>query len=101
MNNPVNSRSNLRPHENPTYFEEANIRLVWNELSTRFGFPLKEWKKRFSDYCNQERVKNEIEGFYKFGNSVINPVLNEILCRKKGYPTFHNLFEYVVKKGGR
>jgi hypothetical protein len=80
-------------------FEEAYVRLVWSELHTRFGFPVHDWKKRFLNYCQQSRINDPVEGFYKFGNEVINPVLNEILCRKTGHPTFQKLVEYVAKKG--
>jgi hypothetical protein len=89
------------PPPGPTYFEEAYIRLIWSELHTRFGFPVDAWKKRFSQYCELSKIIDPIEGFYKFGNEVINPVLNEILCRKTGYPTFQNMVEYVTKKGWR
>jgi hypothetical protein len=81
-----------------SYYEETYIRLVWTELQLRFGFPTKPWKKRFVDYCQQNNITDPVEGFYKFGNDVLNPVLNEILCRKRGYPTFQRLVEYVTKK---
>jgi hypothetical protein len=84
-----------------SYFEEANIRLIFSELKTRFGFPEKEWKNRFADYCKQHQVTDPMEGFHKFGNDVINPVLNEILCRKSGYPKFQKMVEYVTRKGWR
>jgi hypothetical protein len=84
-----------------TYFEEANIRLVWRELECRYGFPLEPWKKRFADYCDKSQIKDPIEGFYKFGNEVINPVMNEILCRRSGHPTFLKFVEYVLRKGWR
>jgi hypothetical protein len=91
--------SQNRPTQSPFHFEEAYFRLVWSELRTRFGFPVRDWKQRFRYYCERSRITDPVEGFYKFGNKVINPVLNEILCRKKGHPTFQNLVEYVAKKG--
>lgn len=95
----INADKNLRPHENPTYFEEASIRQVWRELHTRFGFPVDPWKKRFSEYISERKIRDEVHGFYLFGNDVVNPVLNEILCRRKGHPTFQKMFEYVTKRG--
>ncbi len=86
------------PPLSAAYFEEANIRLVWSELHTRFGFPLEPWKKRFDEYCKRSLTKDRVEGFYLFGNDVINPVLNGILCRKSGHPTFLKLVEYVAKR---
>ena len=86
------------PPPSATHFEEANIRIGWSELHTRFGFPLEPWKKRLDDYRKRSNIKDPVEAFYQFGNVVINPVLNEILCRKSGYPTFLRLVEYVGKR---
>lgn len=80
------------------YYEQGYINLVWRELESRFGFPLKNWQKRFAEYCDAKRV-DSVTGFYHFGHDVINPVLNEILCRRSGYPTFQKLVEYVMKRG--
>jgi hypothetical protein len=80
------------------YTDQGYINLVWRELQKRFGFPLKEWNKRFDDYCRKKNLVDRIEAFYVFGNEVINPILNELLCRRSGYPTFQNLVTYVIAK---
>jgi hypothetical protein len=36
----------------------------------------------------KENYVGRIEAFYIFGHEIINPVLNELLCRRSGYPTF-------------
>jgi hypothetical protein len=79
-------------------FKEYHIQSVLNELQIRFGFPLKHWQKKFSAYGTRE---SDIVGrFLYFGNEVINPILNGILCRNPGHPTFNNLCAYVVTKRG-
>lgn len=80
-------------------FSEMHIRLTWEELNTRFGFDLKTWKKKFDDYqMKQPRETDIVSAFYRFGNDRLNPLLNEILGRSSGYPTFNRLTEYIVKK---
>ncbi len=81
-----------------SYYEQGNINLVWRELESRFGFPRKQWSKRFKEYCEVKRL-DPVNGFYYFGHDIINPILNELLCRKFGYPTFQKLVEYVTKRG--
>jgi hypothetical protein len=87
------------PPHSATYFAEANIKLVWRELNCRYGFPLEPWKKRFANYCDQSQIKDRIAGFYKFGDEIINPVMNEILCRSSSYPTFQEFVGDVLRKG--
>jgi hypothetical protein len=81
-------------------FTEGHIRLVWAELHDRFGFPVPAWRKRYFEEWNKGRHDNEIGFFFTFMNKHVNPVLNQILCRHPGYPTFNYLAEYVVKKRG-
>lgn len=76
--------------------------MVWNELSIRFGFNLKEWKKKFrQQFSYQPRNVSEVEFFLRFGNKSINPVLNEILGRKNLYPTFNRLVDYIMDIDGK
>ena len=82
-----------------TQFNEMHINLTWNELQERFGFELKSWKKRFNEYLmKQPRETDTMSAFYRFGNDKINPVLNQILGRAPGFPTFSRLIEYITKK---
>jgi hypothetical protein len=82
-------------------FEEHHIDYVWQELHERFGFNLKAWKARFDDYeVRHPKHPGKVSLFYWFGYEVINPLLNEIIGRNKGYPTFQNLTDYVAKKHG-
>lgn len=81
-------------------FQHAYIDHVWKELQERFGFPLKQWKKNFSEYHKNSRTVRPADAFYTFGCQKINPVLNDLLCRPKYYPTFENLCAYVMQKGG-
>lgn len=81
-------------------FEEMHIDLVWTELRDRFGFNLPAWKKEFREYFNrQPRSMQPTEAFYTFGNASINEILNKILKRNYGHPTFNRLVTYVVRRG--
>ncbi len=80
-------------------FETADIDAILAELQMRFGFAAKEWKKRFEQALDRKpRGTTNEEFFLIFGNRIINPLLNEILCRKPGHPTFQNLVDYVLDK---
>ena len=88
------------PRNIQTEFEETHIRLVWEELSERFGFPLPVWKKRFAEYLEkQSREVTGAEAFYTFGFHELNPILNKILARREGHPTWNSLCQYVLNKG--
>jgi len=91
---------NLTPND-PAYWDEANIKLVLRELKDHFGFPVEPWNEKLNGYCLENKIEDRMEGFIKLGTEVINPILNNILCRKSGYPTFQKFFEFVVKKGWR
>jgi len=88
-------------------FTAFHIDNVWYELKNRFGFNTREWRFRFADYREQlgkgrrDLEHDLVSDFYYFGNEKINPVLNEILCRRNGYPTFNYLTEYVVTRKNR
>jgi hypothetical protein len=80
-------------------FSEMDISRTWDELHERFGFDLKTWKKKFSDYLmKQPREADIIGAFFRFGNDRINPLLNEILGRASGFPTFQRFTEYITAK---
>ena len=81
------------------HFEPMHIDLVFRELGDRFGFNQKAWRKKFEEYLSrQPRTTGEMDAFIKFGNSFINPVLNEILCRNSLHATFVKLLFYIVEK---
>jgi hypothetical protein len=81
------------------HFEPMHIDLVFRELKDRFGFNDPAWRKKFQEFLSrQPRTTSEMDAFIKFGNSVINPVLNEILCRNSLHATFVKLLYYIVDK---
>ncbi len=87
------------PHNIIDNFQEIHVKMVWEELHIRFGFNLRDWKKKFNSYLSrQQRQTHELDAFLKFGITELNPVLNSILCREHYHPTFMNLVEYVLTK---
>lgn len=79
-------------------FSERHIGLTWVELHHRFGFDQKSWEKKFNDYLmKQPRGTDIVSAFFKFGNDRINPILNELLGRASGFPTFNRFLEFIVK----
>ena len=81
------------------HFEPMHIDLVFRELQSRFGFNEPAWRKKFQEYLSrQPRTTSEMDAFIKFGNSCINPVLNDILCRNALHSTFVKMLSYIVEK---
>jgi hypothetical protein len=81
------------------YYDQMHVDLTFRELHDRFGFPVKEWKEKFRQYLlTQPRNTSELDAFVKFGNRVINPVLNEVLCRRPSHDTFNKMLYYVIEK---
>ena len=80
------------------YFAPMHIDLVFRELKERFGFNEKAWRKKFEEFLSrQPRTTSEMDAFIKFGNSMVNPVLNQILCRQALHSTFVKLLFYIVE----
>lgn len=80
-------------------FEAIHINMVWEELEKRFGFNVKEWKKSFKEQLSsQPRSISEVEFFLRFGNRHLNNILNQILCRNAGFPTFNRLVDYILER---
>lgn len=83
-------------------FTSFHIDRVWALLGEQFGFNTRQWKFRFADYREEMKIKRKdldhdlVSDFYYFGNTVINPVLNQILGRNDVYPTFNNLIHFVA-----
>lgn len=81
------------------YMEIIHIDQAFDLLEEKFGFPKKVWKKAFNEYLDkQPRKEDDLGIFLRFGNDRINPLLNGILVRNPGHPTFNKLCEYLVKK---
>ena len=90
-----------RPSIQGVTFDEYTRTLIFNELHERFGFPIKEWKKKFSDeMLRRPRNVSADDYFPYFADTYINPLLNEILCRNKLYPTFNKFVHYVINRHG-
>ena len=78
-------------------FEEMHIALVWKELKERFGFNIPAWKEDFDRYyTNRPRNISTEDAFLMYGSAFINDLLNKILMRNAGYPTFNRLCRYVA-----
>ena len=81
-----------------TSLSEVHIQQTWDELTDRFGFDEKGWKKKFSEYLAKQPANTlPVDAFTRFGNLFINPMLNSILCRGESHPTFNNLVEYIIQ----
>jgi hypothetical protein len=82
-------------------FSENLIPYVFDELQTRFSFNVKMWKNHFqTELENAKRGKAEVEVFFEWGISHINPILNKILFRPEHQATWYSLLTYVLKKYG-
>jgi hypothetical protein len=78
-------------------FNEMHMQQVWDLLATKFGFNVPEWKMRFREYkLAYHRKLLDTDAFLIFGNKVLNPLLNQILQRRQGYPTFNRMVKYVM-----
>ncbi len=89
----------MRERKSVHEFSEMHISYAWDELHDRFGFDLPAWKKKFNDYLvKQPRETDTVSAFLRFGNDRINPLLNEILGRASGFPTFQRFTEYITNK---
>jgi RNA binding exosome subunit len=78
-------------------FEAEDIEKVWKYLEMTFSFNIKSWKKEFeAERSHFPRNTTDQEAFMIFGKHQIEPVLNEILKRKK-YPTWIGLLTFILK----
>jgi len=79
-------------------FDPEDIEKVWKYLAKTFSFNIKSWKKEF-DMARSRFPRNTTpqEAFMIFGKHQIEPVLNEILKRKK-YPTWIGLLSFLLKE---
>jgi hypothetical protein len=78
-------------------FDREDIEKVWDYLGKKFGFNIARWKKEFEDsFLVSRRDRSIQDQFMEFGKKKIEPILNDILYRKK-YPTWINLLAFLLK----
>lgn len=78
-------------------FETEDIDVAWTYLGKTFSFNIKSWKNEFEmERSHFPRNISDQEAFMIFGKRNIEPVLNEILKRKK-YPTWIGLLTFLLK----
>lgn len=83
-------------------FEEYHIEKVWKYLHEEFKFNVKKWKERFEEFRLDHHKRNKgydkdiVSDFNYFGNTVINPVLNEILGRSSYTDTFNRMIKFIL-----
>jgi hypothetical protein len=79
-------------------FNEYTRNLIFQELHDRFGFPVKVWKKKFNEELSRRPTHVSEEDYFPyFGNTHINPILNDILGRNRLHPTFNKFMEYLLQ----
>lgn len=86
------------PNSADVEFNEMHMAQAWQVLHERFGFNIAVWKKSFEAYLlKQPRETDTFSAFFRFGNEQINPVINQILGRNQGFPTFNRMIDYIMK----
>jgi hypothetical protein len=78
-------------------FDSKDIDKVWEYLGKKFGFNVPEWKTDFKNsFLTSKRDKSVQDQFMEFGKKKIEPILNDVLCRK-GVPTWINLLGFLLQ----
>lgn len=78
-------------------FDREDIDKVWSYLGKKFGFNVPAWKKDFeSFFLLSKRDKSIQDQFMEFGKKRIEPILNDILYRRR-YPTWIALLSFLLK----
>ena len=78
-------------------FDAADIDRVWEYLGKTFGFNISAWKEEFQTALGHfPRNTSVQEAFMTFGKQKIEPLLNEILKRKR-HPAWIELLTFVLK----
>ncbi|CAN5486748.1 hypothetical protein BH10BAC4_BH10BAC4_15130 [soil metagenome] len=79
--------------------EVSDIEKIWDHLEKIFrldvDFHKKEFKKFRDGLNNNQTIR---ESFITYGETKINPVLNEMLRRDRNYPTWTNLLRFLFKE---
>lgn len=70
---------------------------VWSVLEEKFSMNIEAWKEKFArDERTRGRFISREEAFLIFGKRKIEPLLNDLLCRKR-VPTWIYLLRYVLQ----
>jgi hypothetical protein len=78
-------------------FERDDIEKVWTYLGKKFGFNIPAWKKDFENsFLVSKRDRSIQDQFMEFGKKRIEPLLNDVLCRK-ALPTWINLLAFLLR----
>lgn len=78
-------------------FDPSDIEKVWAYLGKKFGFNVPAWKKDFENSLIVSRRDRTIQiQFMEFGKRRIEPILNDVLCRKN-FPTWINLLAFLLE----
>ena len=83
------------------YVKEAldteDIERVWRYLGQTFNFNVSAWKKDFENSISISKSEKTVQvQFMEFGKRRIEPLLNDVLCRK-AFPTWINLLAYLLE----
>ena len=78
-------------------FDREDIDKVWHYLGKKFGFNVPAWKKDFeTSFLLSKRDRSIQDQFMEFGKKKIEPILNDILYRRR-YPTWISLLSFLLK----
>jgi len=78
-------------------FDRNDIEKVWAYLGKKFGFNIPAWKKDFENSLAISRRDRSVQvQFMEFGKRRIEPILNDVLCRKN-FPTWINLLAFLLE----
>ena len=78
-------------------FDPEDIDRVWSFLGRKFHFNIPAWKQEFNESIDQTiRHKSVQVQFMEFGKRRIEPLLNDILCRRH-YPTWIYLLSHILR----
>jgi hypothetical protein len=78
-------------------FDREDIERVWEYLGKKFGFNVPAWKIDFENSFLDSRRDGSIQDqFMEFGKKKIEPVLNDVLCRKD-FPTWIKLLGFLLQ----
>lgn len=70
---------------------------VWNLLEDKFSMNIVAWKELFAKAeRTRGRFTSREEAFMIFGKQKIEPLLNDLLCRRR-VPTWIYLLRYVLR----
>ena len=78
-------------------FDSDDIDKVWTYLGRKFNFNVPAWKKDFESSLLISKSEKSVQvQFMEFGKRRIEPILNDVLCRKAS-PTWINLLAFLLE----